>query len=112
VARKYKEEIAGEAVKAIRTGHLAKVGQLMNESHGSSRTLFENSCEEFDFLAAEARNIAACWGANLTGEGFGGAVLALVERDWADDFVQAIGERVSRVWGKVPQTLVTGAGGG
>ncbi len=42
------------AVKAIRTGHLAEVGQLMNESHESSRTLFENSCEEFDFLAAEA----------------------------------------------------------
>jgi len=99
------------AVKAIRTGHLAEVGQLMNESHESSRTLFENSCEEFDFLAAEARNIAGCWGANLTGEGFGGAVLALEERDSADDFVQAISERASRVWGRVPQTLVTGAGG-
>jgi len=62
VARKYKEEIAGEAVKAIRTGHLAKFGQLMSESHEGSRTLFENSCEEPGFLAAEARNIAGCWG--------------------------------------------------
>lgn len=99
------------AVEALCVGDLAKVGQLMNESHESSRTLFENSCEELDLLAAEARNIAGCFGARLTGGGFGGAVLALVERGTANDFVKAISERVSPIWGKVPQILVTGAGG-
>jgi galactokinase len=95
----------------LRAGDLAKVGQLMNESHESSRTLFENSCEELDFLAAEARNIPGCFGARLTGGGFGGAVLALVKRGTENDFVGAIRERVSQAWGRVPQTLVTGAGG-
>lgn len=99
------------AVEALRTGDLAKVGQFMNESHESSRTLFENSCEELDFLAAEARSIPGCSGARLTGGGFGGAVLALVKRGTEDDFVEAISERVSAAWGRVPQTLVTGAGG-
>jgi galactokinase len=99
------------AVEALRVGDLVKVGQLMNESHESSRTLFENSCEELDFLAAEARNISSCFGARLTGGGFGGAVLALVQRGTEDDFVKSISERVSRAWGRVPQTLVTGAGG-
>jgi galactokinase len=99
------------AVGALRAGDLAKVGQLMNESHESSRTLFENSCEELDFLAAEARNIPGCFGARLTGGGFGGAVLALVKRGTENDFVGAIRERVSQAWGRVPQTLVTGAGG-
>ena len=99
------------AVEALRTGDLAKVGQLMNESHESSRTLFENSCEELDFLAAEARNIPDCVGVRLTGGGFGGAVLALVKRGTEDDFVKAISERVSQAWGRVPQTLITGAGG-
>jgi len=99
------------AVEALCAGDLAKVGQLMNESHESSRTLFENSCEELDFLATEARNISGCFGARLTGGGFGGAVLALVERGTANDFVNAIGERISPIWGKVPQILVTGAGG-
>lgn len=99
------------AVEALRRGDLAKVGQLMNESHESSRTLFENSCEELDFLAAEARNIPCCLGARLTGGGFGGAVLALVKRGTEDDFVEAISERVEREWGRVPQTLITGAGG-
>jgi len=99
------------AVEALRVGDLVKVGKLMNESHESSRTLFENSCEELDFLAAEARSIPGCSGARLTGGGFGGAVLALVKRGTEDDFVEAISERVSQVWGRVPQTLITGAGG-
>jgi galactokinase len=99
------------AVEDLRTGSLAKVGQLMNESHESSRTLFENSCEELDFLAAAARTIPGCLGARLTGGGFGGAVLALVKRGTEDDFVKSVGECVSRTWGRVPQTLVTGASG-
>jgi galactokinase len=99
------------AVDALRVGDLAKVGQLMNESHESSRTLFENSCEELDFLAAEARTIPGCLGARLTGGGFGGAVLALVKHGTEDDLVEAISERTDRAWGRVPQTLVTGAGG-
>ena len=99
------------AVEALRAGDLATVGRLMNKSHESSRTLFENSCEELDFLAAEARNIPGCFGARLTGGGFGGAVLALVKHGTEDDFVEAISERTDRAWGRVPQTLVTGAGG-
>jgi galactokinase len=99
------------AVEALRAADLVKVGQLMNESHESSRTLFENSCEELDFLAAEARTIPGCLGARLTGGGFGGAVLALVRRGTEDDFVKSIGDCVGRAWGRVPQTLVTGAGG-
>ena len=99
------------AVEALRAGDLATVGCLMNESHESSRTLFENSCEELDFLSSEARSIPGCLGARLTGGGFGGAVLALVDRGTEDDFVKSIGERVSHVWGRVPQTLITGAGG-
>ena len=99
------------AVEALRVGDLATVGQLMNESHESSRTLFENSCGELDFLAAEARAISGCLGARLTGGGFGGAVLALVQRGTEDDFVKSISERTDQAWGRFPQTLVTGAGG-
>lgn len=99
------------AVESLRGGDLVSVGRLMYESHESSRTLFENSCEELDFLVAEARNISGCFGARLSGGGFGGAVLALVNRRTEDEFVEAISERTNRAWGRVPQTLVTGAGG-
>lgn len=99
------------AVEALRAGDLGTVGRLMNESHESSRTLFENSCGELDFLAAAARSISGCHGARLTGGGFGGAVLALVQCGTEDAFVKSISERVNQAWGRVPQILVTGAGG-
>jgi galactokinase len=99
------------AVEALRAGDLSTVGRLMNESHESSRILFENSCEELDFLAFEARTVPGCLGARLTGGGFGGAVLALVRRGTEKEFVKSIGDRASAAWGRLPQTLVTGAGG-
>jgi galactokinase len=99
------------AVEALRVGDLVAMGLLMNQSHESSRTLFENSCPELDFLSSEARNMPGCLGARLTGGGFGGAVLALVHRGREEAFGRAIRERVARVWGRVPATLVTGAGG-
>jgi galactokinase len=99
------------AVEALRAGDLVVVGRLMNESHESSRTLFENSCEELDFLASEAREVPGCLGARLTGGGFGGAVLALVRGGTEEEFVKSLGDRASAAWGRVPPTLVTGAGG-
>ncbi len=99
------------AVEALYAGDLPIVGQLMNESHESSRTLFENSCEELDFLAAEARDIPGCFGARLTGGGFGGAVLAFVRRGTEGAFLQSIAARALAAWGRIPQTVVTGAGG-
>ena len=99
------------AVEALRRGDLAAVGRAMNESHESSRTLFENSCAELDALAALARGLDGCFGARLTGGGFGGAVLALVPADRADAFVRALRERAAPVLGHDPQVTVTGAGG-
>jgi galactokinase len=99
------------AVEALRAGNLVMVGRLMNESHESSRMLFENSCEELDFLCNAARNIPGCFGARLTGGGFGGAVLALLRGGTEKEFVKSIGDRALAAWGRIPQTLVTGAGG-
>ncbi len=99
------------AVGALERRDLPEVGRLMNESHESSRTLFENSCEELDFLCSAAREIPGCLGARLTGGGFGGAVLALVRAGAEEAFVQSVGDRALAAWGHVPQALVTGAGG-
>jgi galactokinase len=99
------------AVDALCAGDLVMVGRLMNESHESSRTLFENSCEELDFLCNAARKIPGCLGARLTGGGFGGAVLALVRVGTEEEFVKSIGGRALAAWGRIPQTLVSGAGG-
>src|SRR6266700_3173720 len=55
-------------------------GALMNESHESSRTNFENSTAELDLLVDIARSLPGVCGARLTGGGFGGAIVALCEQ--------------------------------
>ncbi len=99
------------AVQALEHGDLALVGKLMNESHESSRIFFENSCEEVDFLAASARQCPGCYGARLSGGGFGGAILAMVEAAQTDAFVGALTAEVHGAWGREPELLVTSAGG-
>ena len=55
------EEIArvDATVTALRGGDLATVGRLLNASHRSSQTLFENSTPELDFLVHEDRTVGA-----------------------------------------------------
>ena len=99
------------AVQALENNDLATVGRLMNESHESSRVQFENSCNEVDFLAATARRCTGCYGARLSGGGFGGAILAMVDASQSEAFVEAFTVEVRSAWGREPELLVTGAGG-
>lgn len=75
------------AADALRRGDLAEVGRLMDESHASLRDDFEVSSSALDALVAAAREHPACWGARMTGAGFGGCAVALVSSDTADTFV-------------------------
>jgi len=59
-------------------GDLEGFGALMFDSHESSRVLFENSCEELDFVVATAKKIPGALGARLSGGGFGGSAVVLV----------------------------------
>lgn len=99
-------------VEALRRGDLAAVGKAMNESHESSRVLFENSCDALDFLVGQAHEIHGCLGARLTGGGFGGAMLALVTADQAQAFTDEIKARAKKAWKREPECLITGAGAG
>ena len=76
--------------RALRDGDFAQFGQYMFQSHESSRDFFQNSTRELDLLVALARKHSACYGARLTGGGFGGATINLVERSRANDFCVAI----------------------
>jgi galactokinase len=64
---------------AFRAGDLAKAGRLMLHSHASLRDLYEVSLPELDTLVDLASAEPGCTGARLTGAGFGGCVIALVE---------------------------------
>jgi galactokinase len=72
--------------RALRDGDFAQFGQFMFQSHESSRDFFKNSTRELDLLVDLARQHPACLGARLTGGGFGGATINLVQRDGLESF--------------------------
>ncbi len=69
------------AVAALGVGDVVQVGRLMSESHESLRTLYEVSIPELDAIVAAARAVDGVYGARMTGGGFGGCAIALVDED-------------------------------
>ena len=78
------------AADALRTQNLSAFGELMIASHASLRDDFEVSCSELDLLVDIALDVEGVYGARLTGAGFGGCMIALVEKKAVDRLVQAI----------------------
>lgn len=76
-----------EAAKAMAANQPERLGLLMNESHESLRVDFEVSCAELDIMSEEARRQLGCYGARMTGGGFGGSVVALVRADAAGEMM-------------------------
>ena len=76
--------------EAFARSDLAEAGRLMNESHFSLRDLYEVSSRELDLFCDLARAHPACFGARLTGAGFGGCAIALVSSDAVDSFVSEV----------------------
>lgn len=86
----YENDRTVRAAEALRQGDVVAFGQLMNDSHASLRDLYEVSCEELDWMAALAQSQPGCWGARMTGAGFGGCVVALVMADAVEAFCQTV----------------------
>jgi len=78
--------------EALRAGDLAEAGRLMNESHASLRDLYAVSSAELDLITDLAREHPGCYGARLTGAGFGGCAVALVSATDAESFVSQVGD--------------------
>ena len=81
------------AASALERGDLPAFGTLMAEAHRSFRDDFEASCSELDTLVEIAAELPGCYGARMTGGGFGGCTVNLVEENKADQFRQQIHAR-------------------
>ena len=79
-----------QAKQAMFDGDPVAFGQLMLAGHVSERDDFECSCEEVDFLVETATTLPGCFGARLTGGGFGGSTVNLVERIQAEAFASTL----------------------
>jgi galactokinase len=91
-----------EMASALEAGDLARCGKLMNASHASLRDDYEVSCVESDLMAALAQETEGVFGARMTGGGFGGCVVCLVEPRVVDRFIVTIGEEYRRRVGLTP----------
>jgi galactokinase len=80
------------AAAAMARGEIELLGRLMVESHESLRDDYEVSSAALNVMVDEAMTHSACYGARMTGAGFGGCAVAIVRAAQADDFVSAISQ--------------------
>lgn len=83
-----------DAAEALKNGDYKRFGQLLNESHDSLRYDYEVTGKELDLIVDAARAQEGVLGARMTGAGFGGCAIALVERTAAD----AVMKEVARIY--------------
>jgi galactokinase len=93
----------------VRDDRVRAVGPLMDASHESLRTDYEVSCDELDVAVGAAR-AAGALGARMTGGGFGGSAIALVETGAADSIADAVAEAFRERGWREPGFLVAVAG--
>ncbi|MDP3719606.1 MAG: galactokinase [Acidobacteriota bacterium] len=98
-----------DMVGALRAGQLKRAGTLMNESHVSMRDDYEVSTADVDRLVSLAQAHPAVYGARLTGGGFGGAIVGLVEAGQAGGVARLVGPAYQRDTGRSATVLLAGA---
>jgi galactokinase len=101
-----------ESVTALRAGDLTRFGRLMDLSHVSLRDDYQVSCPEVDLLVELARQTPGVLGARITGGGFGGCTVNLVERAALPLLREVVLPEYQRRTGKEPRLFVSGAAGG
>ena len=95
-----------DSVEALKRGDLAAFGKLMNASHASMRDGFEITTPDIDTLVEIQQNMPGCFGARMTGGGFGGCTVALVQDGAVPAVVEAIEAQYPARTGKTPQVYV------
>lgn len=82
-----------ESADALQKGDLKTFGEYLNQSHYSLRGLYEVTGAYLDALSQHEREFPGCIGARMTGAGFGGCTVALVEKSKVDEFIKYVDEK-------------------
>ncbi|MEW6074211.1 MAG: galactokinase [Planctomycetota bacterium] len=108
----FENERTLEAAAAMRAGDAQRLGALMDASHASLRDDFEVSSRELDLMVDAAQRIEGCLGARMTGAGFGGCAVALVEADAAESFSRRVAADYAAAAGRELSIHICRAAGG
>ena len=100
------------AAKKLAENDLQAFGKLMNASHVSLRDDYEVTGNELDAMASAAWQQSGVLGARMTGGGFGGCVVALVQNQAIEDFKKNVGTQYQAVTGYTPDFYIAQAGDG
>lgn len=101
-----------QCVDALQRGDLTEAGRLMNASHDSLRDDYLVSSAALDAMVATMRGVEGCYGARLTGAGFGGCAVALVRPGSEQAVADAIFEHYPKVTSIWPEVYMTKAADG
>ncbi len=93
--------------RALYEGRIEDVGHMLIEGHRSLRDDYEVSIAELDTLVDAATQVEGCYGARLTGAGFGGCIIALVAEEAVPDVKAHLNDVYEIAYGKLPAVYVT-----
>jgi galactokinase len=105
-------ERAKQAQPLLEAGDARSFGRLMNQCHISLRDLYEVSIPELDAMVEIAQGLPGCHGARLTGAGFGGCTISLVDRDRVEEFVTQLAKGYESKTGLHPEIYICRASEG
>ncbi len=108
----YENQRTIQAVEALQKGEIEKFGKLMNESHVSLRDDYEVTGLELDTLVEEAWKCKGVIGSRMTGAGFGGCTVSIVQNEAIDPFIEAVGGAYQKKIGYAADFYVVDIGDG
>ena len=107
----YENQRTLQAVERLKAGDLKTFGKLMNESHISLRDDYEVTGKELDTLAEAAWQQPGVFGARMTGAGFGGCAIALVQDADVKHFIDNVGKIYREKTGLQADFYIASVGG-
>lgn len=95
-----------ESIRVLENNDLETFGRLLGESHNSLRDKYEVSCEELDILVNLASSIDGVIGARMTGAGFGGCTVSLIQDDAIEEYISKVGNAYQKQTGISPEFYI------
>ena len=97
-----------EMIEAMKSGDTSLMGDILNRSHDSLKNLYEVSGFELDSIVSAAQESKYTLGARMTGAGFGGCAIALVEKENVNEFIEEVSNRYRELTGIEGELFLSG----
>ena len=104
----FENERVYEMIEAMKSGDTSLMGDILNRSHDSLKNLYEVSGFELDSIVSAAQESKYTLGARMTGAGFGGCAIALVEKENVNEFIEEVSNRYRELTGIEGELFLSG----